>query len=102
MKTTVEISLYKLQEEDSSGNYKLIVKEFLKSIQNKNLEIETNGLSSLIYGDYSDIIELLNNEVRDFLDKYRSVKEQMFRSARGDEKNLMLYDAENPTAKFYY
>ena len=50
MKTTVEISLYKLQEEDSSGNYKLIVKEFLKSIQNKNLEIETNGLSSLIYG----------------------------------------------------
>ena len=73
MKTTVEISLYKLQEEDSSSNYKLIVKEFLKSIQNKNLEIETNGLSSLIYGDYSDIIELLNNEVRDFLDKYRSV-----------------------------
>ena len=73
MKTTVEISLYKLQEEDSNGNYKLIVKEFLKSIQNKNLEIETNGLSSLIYGDYSDIIELLNDEVRDFLDKYRSV-----------------------------
>ena len=73
MKTTVEISLYKLQEEDSSDNYKLIVKEFLKSIQNKNLEIETNGLSSLIYGDYSDIIELLNNEVRDFLDKYKSV-----------------------------
>lgn len=73
MKTTVEISLYKLQEEDSNDNYKLIVKEFLKSIQNKNLEIETNGLSSLIYGDYSDIIELLNNEVRNFLDKYRSV-----------------------------
>ena len=73
MKTTVEISLYKLQEEDSNDNYRLIVKEFLKSIQNKNLEIETNGLSSLIYGDYSDIIELLNNEVRDFLDKYRSV-----------------------------
>ena len=73
MKTTVEISLYKLQEEDSNDNYKLIVKEFLKSIQNKNLEVETNGLSSLIYGDYSDIIELLNNEVRDFLDQYRSV-----------------------------
>ena len=73
MKTTVEISLYKLQEEDSNDNYKLIVKKFLKSIQNKNLEIETNGLSSLIYGDYSDIIELLNNEVRDFLDKYKSV-----------------------------
>ena len=50
MKTTVEISLYKLQEEDSNDNYKLIVKEFLKSIQNKNLEIETNGLSlSLIH-----------------------------------------------------
>ena len=73
MKTTVEISLYKLQEEDSNDDYKLIVKEFLSSIENKNIEIETNGLSSLIYGDYSDIIELLNNEVKDFLDKYRSV-----------------------------
>ena len=73
MKTTVEISLYKLQEEDSSDDYRLIVKEFLSSLENKNLEIETNGLSSLIYGDYSDIIELLNNEVKYFLDKYRSV-----------------------------
>tara|TARA_R100001440_G_scaffold45542_1_gene65194 strand:- start:1051 stop:3483 length:2433 start_codon:yes stop_codon:yes gene_type:complete len=36
------------------------------------------------------------------LDKYRSIKEQMFRSARGDEKNLMLYDAENPTARIRY
>jgi len=73
MKTTVEISLYKLQEEDSSDDYRLVVKEFLSSLENKNLEIETNGLSSLIYGDYSDIIELLNNEVKYFLDKYRSV-----------------------------
>ena len=73
MKTTIEISLYKLQEEDSSDDYRLIVKEFLSSLENKNLEIETNGLSSLIYGDYSDIIELLNNEVKYFLDKYRSV-----------------------------
>ena len=56
MKTTVEISLYKLQEKDSNDNYKWLSKSFLKRIQNKNLEIETNGLSSLIYGDYSDIL----------------------------------------------
>jgi uncharacterized protein YqgV (UPF0045/DUF77 family) len=73
MKTTVEISLYKLQEEKSKDNYKVIVKEFLSKINNKNLEIETNGLSSIIYGDYSDIIKLLNNEVKDFLEKYRTV-----------------------------
>ena len=73
MKTTVEISLYKLQEENSEDNYKVIVKEFLNKINNKNLEIETNGLSSIIYGDYSDIIKLLNNEVKDFLEKYRTV-----------------------------
>ncbi|MAC86581.1 MAG: hypothetical protein CMQ52_00420 [Gammaproteobacteria bacterium] len=73
MKTTVEISLYKLQEENSVDNYKVIVKEFLNKINNKNLEIETNGLSSIIYGDYSDIIKLLNNEVKDFLEKYRTV-----------------------------
>ena len=73
MKTTVEISLYKLQEKNSKDNYKVIVKEFLNKINNKNLEIETNGLSSIIYGDYSDIMELLNNEVKRFLEKYRSV-----------------------------
>jgi uncharacterized protein YqgV (UPF0045/DUF77 family) len=73
MKTTVEISLYKLQEENSVDNYKVIVKEFLNKINNKNLEIETNGLSSIIYGEYSDIIKLLNNEVKDFLEKYRTV-----------------------------
>ena len=73
MKTTVEISLYKLQEENSEDNYKVIVKDFLNKINNKNLEIETNGLSSIIYGDYSDIIKLLNNEVKDFLEKYRTV-----------------------------
>ena len=73
MKTTVEISLYKLQEENSEHNYKVIVKDFLNKINNKNLEIETNGLSSIIYGDYSDIIKLLNNEVKDFLEKYRTV-----------------------------
>ena len=73
MKTTVEISLYKLQEENSVDNYKVIVKEFLNKINNKNLEIETNGLSSIIYGDYSDMIKLLNNEVKDFLEKYRTV-----------------------------
>ncbi len=73
MKTTVEISLYKLQEEKSEDNYKVIVKDFLDKINNKNLEIETNGLSSIIYGEYSDIIKLLNNEVKDFLEKYRTV-----------------------------
>jgi len=73
MKTTVEISLYKLQEENSKDNYKVIVKDFLNKINNKNLEIETNGLSSIIYGDYSDIMELLNTEVKSFLEKHRSV-----------------------------
>ena len=32
MKTTVEISLYKLQEEKSKDNYKVIVKEFLNKL----------------------------------------------------------------------
>ena len=72
MKTTVEISLYKLQEENSKDNYKVIVKDFLNKINNKNLEIETNGLSSIIYGDYSDIMELLNNEVKSVLEKHIS------------------------------
>ena len=31
------------------------------------------GLSSIIYGDYSDIMSLLNTEVKEYMTKYRSI-----------------------------
>ncbi len=74
MKVTLEISVYPLLQKNKEKGYKKIVKMFLKDISNKkNLLIETNGLSSIIYGDYNDIMLLLNEEIKEYMNKYRSV-----------------------------
>ena len=74
MKVTLEISLYPLLKKNKEIDYKKIVKMFLRDISNKKgLVIETNGLSSIIYGNYNDIILLLNTEVKEYMTKYRSV-----------------------------
>ncbi len=74
MKATLEISMYPLLQTDKKEEYKRIVKRFLRDIsKKKGLVIESNGLSSIVYGDYKDIILLLQEEVKDYLKKYRSV-----------------------------
>ncbi len=74
MKVTLEISLYPLLQKNKEKDYKKIVKMFLGDIsKKKGLIIETNGLSSIIYGDYSDIMSLLNTEVKEYMTKYRSI-----------------------------
>ena len=68
MKATLEISMYPLLVEEEKSNYKVLVKEFLKKIKKKKkLKIETNGLSSIVYGEYNDIINLFDNEVKNEL-----------------------------------
>ena len=63
-----------LLQTDKKEEYKRIVKRFLRDIsKKKGLVIESNGLSSIVYGDYKDIILLLQEEVKDYLKKYRSV-----------------------------
>ena len=74
MKATLEISMYPLLQTDKKEEYKRIVKRFLRDVsKKKGLVIESNGLSSIVYGDYKDIILLLQEEVKDYLKKYRSV-----------------------------
>ena len=66
--------MYPLLQKKKEEEYKKIVKKFLSNISKKEgLVIESNGLSSVVYGDYKDIILLLEEEVRDYLNKYRSV-----------------------------
>tara|TARA_B100001758_G_scaffold47528_1_gene38251 strand:+ start:568 stop:837 length:270 start_codon:yes stop_codon:yes gene_type:complete len=74
MRATLEISMYPLLQKNKEKEYKKIVKKFLSEIsKKKGLIVESNGLSSIVYGDYKDIILLLQEEVRDYLKKYRSV-----------------------------
>jgi uncharacterized protein YqgV (UPF0045/DUF77 family) len=59
MIATVEISMYALTE-----GYEQKVIDFIQRVkQNKNLRVEVGGLSSMIYGEYDILMEVLKNEM---------------------------------------
>lgn len=60
MKASCEISLYPLQK-----NYKKTIITFVQQLKkNKKLVVETNGLSTQIFGDYDVIMDVLKTELR--------------------------------------
>lgn len=59
MKATIEISMYPL-----SDDYIQRVLDFLETLnQHDNITVETNGLSTQIFGDYDDLMEILKMEI---------------------------------------
>lgn len=60
MKTSVEISMYPLSPE-----YETPILDFIKRLNTyPNLKIETNTMSTQIFGDYDDIMTALNKEMK--------------------------------------
>ncbi|NNC84084.1 MAG: hypothetical protein HKN79_10955 [Flavobacteriales bacterium] len=60
MRVSVELSMYPLVEQ-----YKSPIIEFVESLrQREGIEIETNGMSSHLYGEYDDIMSVLNGEMK--------------------------------------
>lgn len=69
MQATVEISLYPLHQD-----YENRVIAFLEKInQYEGLTIETNGVSTQIFGDYHKIMEMLTKEMHDTLDSQHAM-----------------------------
>jgi uncharacterized protein YqgV (UPF0045/DUF77 family) len=69
MEITVEISYYSLTED-----YKTPVKEFLEEMtRNGNLKIETGVMSTMITGEYDQVMPFLDKTIRSFMEKYPSV-----------------------------
>lgn len=69
MKTTVEISLYPLSE-----NYSKIVTDFVVGLKKQEeIRLETNGLSTQIFGDYDTIMNLLTSEIKILLSEQKAV-----------------------------
>lgn len=70
MQTSLDISYYPLSE-----NYRAIIIELVDSIKTNhpNLRIESNGLSTQIFGDYEAILLLFHQEIKLYLSKYKSV-----------------------------
>jgi uncharacterized protein YqgV (UPF0045/DUF77 family) len=66
MKTTVEISKYPLNED-----YEPPILDFIQRLNaNENLTIKTNATSTQITGDYDEVMEILQKEMKTSFEKY--------------------------------
>ena len=69
MQATVEISLYPLHQD-----YEKKVLSFLAKINEyEDLTIETNGVSTQIFGDYFKIMEMLTKEMHNVLENQEAM-----------------------------
>ncbi|MEP0133618.1 MAG: thiamine-binding protein [Eudoraea sp.] len=59
MNISVELTLTPLQD-----NYEELIIGFIKKIRASGFTVLENPLSTQIYGDYDDIMKLLNNEIK--------------------------------------
>jgi len=63
MQATIEISMYPL-----SDDYIQRVLDFLEALKkHKNISVETNGLSTQIFGVYNDLLDILKMEIFEVL-----------------------------------
>ncbi|MFH0865234.1 MAG: YkoF family thiamine/hydroxymethylpyrimidine-binding protein [Bacteroidota bacterium] len=69
MKTSVEISYYPLNEE-----FIPLIKNFIERINTyPKLMVRTNTMSTQIFGEYSDVMKALTNEIEKSFDLPHSI-----------------------------
>lgn len=69
MKISVEISYYPLV-----NDFIPVIKSYIEFIQkNSNLEIKVGKLSTLIVGEYDEVMALLSTSIKEYFEKYPSV-----------------------------
>jgi uncharacterized protein YqgV (UPF0045/DUF77 family) len=59
MKISVELTLTPLQD-----NYEPAIIDFIKALRNSGLTIKENPLSTQVYGDYDEVMHLLDTEIK--------------------------------------
>lgn len=60
MKISVELTLTPLQNE-----YEPAIIHFIKKLRNSKLKVLENPLSTQVYGDYDDVMHVLNTEIKE-------------------------------------
>ena len=66
MKTTVEVSNYPL-----NADYEPPILDFIGRVKaNENIIVKTNATSTHIVGEYDDVMEILQKEIKDSFKKY--------------------------------
>ena len=63
MKISVELTCTPLQNE-----YEQPIKDFIKKIRDSGLTVLENPLSTQVYGDYDEVMNLLNKEIKNSLE----------------------------------
>jgi len=59
MQVSIEISLYPLNKE-----FIPLIDDFINRLKSyTNIEVRTNAMSTQLYGDFEDLIQILKNEV---------------------------------------
>ena len=63
MKISVELTLTPLQDD-----YEPPIKEFIRKLRDSGLTVLENPLSTQVYGEYDEVMNLLNNEIKNSLE----------------------------------
>lgn len=63
MRISVELTLSPLEDD-----YEPAIIDFIKRLRNSGLTVIENPLSTQIYGDYDDVMEVLNEEMKTALE----------------------------------
>jgi uncharacterized protein YqgV (UPF0045/DUF77 family) len=63
MKISVELTLTPLQ-----NDYEQPIKDFIKKLRMSKLTVLENPLSTQVYGDYDEVMTLLNSEIKNSLE----------------------------------
>lgn len=59
MKISVELTLTPLQD-----NYEPAIIDFIKKLRASGLTVRENALSTQVFGDYDEVMSLLNKEIK--------------------------------------
>ena len=68
MKISAEITLTPLKD-----NYIPVIKKFIKSLRDLNINILENPMSTQIYGDYDLLMSLLNKKIKNIFSQEKSI-----------------------------
>lgn len=68
MIVTVEISYYPLTDD-----YSTPIDYFIQQISSPNIEVEIGKMSTLLIGEYHEVMGLLNNAMGELMEKYPSI-----------------------------
>lgn len=67
VKASIEISLYPLQ-----SDYKERITEFILRLrEHQNIEVITNGMSTQIFGEYDELMDILKKELKPEMNDHR-------------------------------